>query len=356
MRIILGVATLAAAASAVAAQRPPPPPVTIHHPVLPKGATMVGTSAHATILTAPPDAQAVAEARLPSRPPGGAKTHGLGEAEARRRRAEQGKLQMDFGTIVNRLRREQPGNFVGAMIRHEPHWDYVFFFKGDPVGTLARYTGESRFKAEAARFSESDRERLIEPWNKRWRADGIPFAYGLDAVYQTMDVQLGITEREYRSLAAARGWGEPPAPIVLKFAREPVRPALDPAIAPLLRGFAHEKYATLMQLEALGTGRLILRDGCLMVQGHDGKERVAVFHKETGIGLDRAGYMAVVDRMTGRVRGRVGEMMAWGAPNAIPDDGMVGLAGLRAACPGELVNIGNPESKAVFDARYRTRR
>ena len=73
---------------------------------------------------------------------------------------------------------------------------------------------------------------------------------------------------------------------------------------------------------------------------------------ETGIGFDSDGYLALIDRMTGKVRARVGEKLAWGGPNAIPEGGMVGLEPLRAACPGELINIGNPDSMAVFEARY----
>ena len=337
---------------------PPPPPVTIEHPALPRGASIIGTSTFATVLNAPPNPRVTAARRLPPPPVDDgrswyAREHGLSEAEAKRRQSEQGRLALTYGHIVNRLRSEQPDNFVGAMIRHEPDWAYVFFFKRDPAGTLGRYLKHPRFEAKLAKYNEADRQQLIAPWSKRWSAEGIPFAFGLDAVYPTMNVSLGIRAEEYRALAAARGWGDPPEPIVLKFMRSPVSPRVDPRIASLLRGFANEKFATIVQLEALGTGKLVLRDGCLKVKWRDGSERVAVFHYETGIGLDDEGYLALIDRMTGKVRGRVGEMMAWGAPNAIPENGMVGLEELRGACRGEILNIGNPESKAAFDARYR---
>lgn len=321
---------------------------------LPTGAT-IGAEGHATVLSVPSDSEAIAAARLPVRTSERgwyAEQHDLTEAEAQRRLEGQGKLQPEFQQLNARLRREQAGNFVGAMLRHQPDWAYVFYFKRNPDETLSRYTSEPKFEAAAAIYSEKDRERIVEPWVKRWTAEGIPLGFGLDAVYPTMDVQMGITEADYRTLAADRGWGEPPAPIVLKFAKAPLRPAVDPRIRPLLRGFANERYATLMQLGALGTGKLVLRDGCLKVQGHDGSEKVAVFHHETGIGLDADGYLALIDRTTGKVRGRVGEKLAWGAPNAIPEQHMVGLAELRAACPGELANIGNPESAAAFNARY----
>jgi hypothetical protein len=344
-------------AGGCASVTPPPPAVIIHHPLLPKGASMIGTSTFATVLDAPPDAAAVAAERaarqaLLNRRTWYGQEQGLSEEQARVAKAEQGRLMMEFATLRNRLLREQPDNFVGAMLRHEPRWAYVFFFKRDPEATLRHYTTQPKFEAELSRFSEADRKRLIEPWNKRWQAEGIPTGYGLDAVYPTMDVQLGISETDYRTLAAIRGWGAPPEPIRLKFSPKPARPPVDPRVRPLLRGFAHERFATLMQLEALGTGKLVLNDGCLRLEAAKGQGPTVVFHFETGIGLDDKGYLAVIDRMSGKVRARVGEMLAWGAPNAIPEKGMVGLELLRAACPGELINIGNPESLAIFRARY----
>jgi len=335
---------------------PRPAPVTPHHPVLPTGARMIGTSTFATVLNAPPDLAAIAAQRAERAGPQPyhyyGKELGLTPRQSAQAQAEQGRLALELGTLRNRLPQLEPGNYVDSMLRHEPTWAYVFFFRRDAEATLRRYTKEPKFEAAMARFDSKDRERLIAPWAARWRGAGLPFTYGLDAVYPTMDVQLGISEAAYRALAAARGWGAPPEPIRLKYSAVPVLPAVDPARAALLRGFAHEKYATLMQLEALGTGKLILRDGCLKVEGHDGLEKVAVFHLETGVALDKQGYLALVDRMTGKVRGRIGEMLAWGAPNAIPEKGMVGLEELRAACPGELINIGNPESHAIFRARY----
>ncbi len=323
--------------------------------VVPTGAR-IGADGFATILRAPPNLEQAAEAR-PKPPPAGerhwyAEEHRISVDEAKRRLAEQGRWQLTFGHLNRILREREGGNFVAAMLRHEPDWAYVFFFKHDPEQTLKRYINHPRFQAERAVYSEEDRARLIEPWGKRWHAEGIPTTYGLDAVYPTMNVQLGITAEDYQALARERGWGTPPSPIVLNFMPAPKVAAVDPRVAPLLKGFAYERYPTLLQLEALGTGTLRLRNGCLMVQSGPGPEQIAVFHHETGVGLDEQGYLALIDRMSGKVRGRVGEKLAWGAPNAIPEKGMVGLEKLRAACPGELLNIGNPESAAAFNARY----
>ena len=77
-----------------------------------------------------------------------------------------------------------------------------------------------------------------------------------------------------------------------------------------------------------------------------------MFHKETGIGLDADGYLALIDRRTGKPTGRVGEMFAWGAPNPSGEE-MPEVIALRARCgTGPVVNVGHPESKAAFDRRY----
>ncbi|MEN3972908.1 hypothetical protein WJS89_09540 [Sphingomicrobium sp. XHP0235] len=333
---------------------PPPGEALLPMPEAPVGATLSATG-HATIMEAPFDPELVSAVAAP--PVGGAeehwygRAHGLSVEEAAARLEAQNAMSGKAAALAERLRREEKGNFLDWMLEHDPDWSYVYFFKRDPAKTLAKYTSETRFSARSGAFSQEERKALIAPWNKRWSAEGIPFGYGLDAVYPTMDIELGITAADYRALAKQRGWGTPPPPIVLKFADEPKRPAVDPRVASFLTGFAHEKRHTLMQLQALGIGRLTLENGCLMVAQGDGAKKVAAFHYETGISLDQHGYLVLIDRMDGSVRGRIGEEMAWGAPNAIPEKGMVGIEALRAACPGEVLNIGNPESLARFNGR-----
>ena len=76
-----------------------------------------------------------------------------------------------------------------------------------------------------------------------------------------------------------------------------------------------------------------------------------MFHRETGIGLDAQGYLAIIDRRTGRAKGRIGEMWSWAGPN--PGTQFDGLEELKAACgDGPVTNVGNPESEARFQARY----
>jgi len=136
---------------------------------------------------------------------------------------------------------------------------------------------------------------------------------------------------------------------------KPLLHVLDGRIAPLLRHFASERRATVIQLEAGASGRIFLRDGCLRMGriGTAEPSSLAMFHKETGIGLDAQGYLALIDRTTGRPTGRVGEMFSWGAPNGAREE-MPEVIALHVACgPGGVINVGNPESKFAFDRKYR---
>src|SRR5690349_16805388 len=109
---------------------------------VPTGAT-IGAGGYATILSAPADAAAVRAAPINLKRSNRhwyGEQYGISDAEAAARLAAQSKLQAKFIALSARLRREQKGNFIGSMLRHEPDWAYVFVFKRNPANTLARYT------------------------------------------------------------------------------------------------------------------------------------------------------------------------------------------------------------------------
>jgi hypothetical protein len=357
MRNRFRAAALAVLASSGAAKvpPPPPPPVTIEHPILPRGATMVGTAAHATILKVPPSPTAGIKPHRPgyrSVSEWYAREEGLSLEEARKRLSEQQAILPIFDRLQARLRATEADNYVDARLIHQPDWAYVLYFKRDPEATLRKYSVNPRFRAALAPLTRQELEAILAPWVKRFGEAGIAGGWGVNAIEGKVDMMISVTEAEYRRLAADKGWGEVPAPIKLGFAEDLPFPRVDPAIAPLLRGFASESRATTIQLEAGFSGRVILDDGCLRLEVKGRKKGpLAVFHRETGIGLDAQGYLAIIDRSTGKAKGRIGEMWSWAGPN--PGKEFDGLAELKAACgDGPIVNVGNPESKAVFDARY----
>ena len=248
-------------------------------------------------------------------------------------------------------------DIIDAIAEQARTLDQVMFagFTHEPAATLAKYTLNPRFRAALGRYTRQDLDTLIAPWAKRFSEAGIVGGYGSDATYGTANFSMSVTKEEYRAIAAQKRWGPVPAPIKLDFSQSLAFPAVDGRIAPLLRHFASERRATVIQLEAGASGRIFLRDGCLRMGriGTAEPSSLAMFHKETGIGLDAQGYLALIDRTTGRPTGRVGEMFSWGAPNGARED-MPEVIALHVACgPGGVINVGNPESKFAFDRKYR---
>lgn len=357
MRILIPAAALAALGSAGAAQLPPPPPppVTIEHPVLPKGATMVGTTPFATVLKAPPSPTGDIEPQRQNYRTVSewyAQEEGLPLEEAEKRLSEQQGVQPIFERLQERLRKSEPDNYVSARLVHQPDWAYVLYFKRDPGATLRKYSVHPRFKAAKAAYTEAELKALADPWLKRFADERIGFGYSPFPAEGRAEIMMTITAAEYRAIAGRQGWGDVPVPIRLSFAKELPFPRVDTQIAPLLRGFASESQATGLQMQAGFSGRVILDDGCLRLESKSkAKGPLVVFHRETGIGLDVQGYLAIIDRSTGKAKGRIGEMWSWAGPN--PGTAFDGLEELKAACgAGPIANVGNPESESRFKARY----
>ena len=294
-----------------------------------------------TILSAPPS---VPPPKLPAPASTGY------SAETRAAIARQQALLGEFSQLQAKLRIDEKGNYTDARIVHEPDWAYLLFFKNEPQRTLAKYTKNPRFKAAQGRYTQEELHALVAPWAKRFEAEKIVAGYSLDATYGVAEMMMSVSAAEYRAIAARNGWGAPPDAIKLGFSRDLVIPAIDPRAAPLLRGFAYERRATVMQLEAGFSGRIILDDGCLRLESKTGL--LVVFHQETGVGFDADGQLSLINRITGKASGRIGEMLSWAGPNGGTD--LIGIDDLKARCgEGPVFNVGNPESKAVFDARYR---
>ncbi len=316
---------------------------------------IVGKSGFATIRVAPPSPTGDVKSQWPTY--NGpiewyAQEEGLTIAEARKRISEQMAFQPIFDRLQERLRRLEPDNYVSARMNHRPDWSYTLYFKRDPERTLRKYHVNPRLNAARAGYTEPELKALAAPWLKRFAEEGIGTVFGMNPAEGRVPVTIPITAAEFRAISERKGWGRVPAPIQLSFAAEHQLPRIDPRVAPLLRGFASESLATTMQMEAGASGRVILDDGCLRLAGTDKtKGPLVVFHRETGIGLDAQGYLAAIDRRTGKAVGRVGEMWSWAAPN--PGTEFDGLEGLKAACgDGPIENVGNPESTARFEARH----
>lgn len=322
---------------------------------VPTGA-VIGKSGFATILRAPasPTRDVVSTRPTYNGPyEWYAQENGISLTESKKRNGEFLAFRPTLDRLVERLRTHEPDNFVSVRMNHQPDWSYTLFFKRDPEATLRRYSVNPRVRAAKADFTEAELKALADPWVRRFGEAGIMGAFSIDTIGGKVSIMMQITEPEYRTMALANNWGTLPGPLQLSFARAPDVPRVNPGVAHYLRGFASASRSTGLQMEAGFEGRVVLQDGCLRM-AVPGKPRskgpLAVFRRETGIGLDDQGYLAIVDRATGKVKGRIGEMWSWAGPN--PDKEFDGLEQLKAACgDGPVVNVGNPESKARFEAR-----
>lgn len=323
-------------------------------PFIPKGAK-IEPSGYATVLkVALPDYRKTVQRR--PKPPASvaawyAEERGISEAEAGKRLGEQQVMGPVFERLVERLRKAEADNYTGARLVHDPDWHYLLYFKRDPEATLARYMRNPRFKAAQGRHTQAELNALIKPWVERFGKAGIMGAYGMGGTDGTASFMMLVTEAEYRALAEKERWGPVPAAIRLGFAKRLDFPAIDPRAAPFFRAFANDTQPTIRQPERGSSGRIILRDGCLRLTDSQGKGPLAYFHNETGVGVDDQGYLALINRRTGKPSGRIGEMFAWAGPNDLRPE-MPGLAELKAACgDGPVAHVGNPESEAAFELR-----
>lgn len=277
-----------------------------------------------------------------------AQIYGLPAAEVRRRQREQQALRPEFERLIALLRVREAGNFTAPRIVHKPDWAYVLYFRRDPDSTLAKYASHPRFKAALARYSHEQLTSLAKPWLDRFAAHKLAAGWGGDASYGVAEITMTVTEEEYREIAEREGWGPVPDGVVLRFSRPLDHPGVLERAKPFVRIFAQNSRGTTFQPEMGISGRITMRDGCLYSGG-----ALAYFHRETGIGIDEQGYLALTDRRTGKSKGRIGEWFSWAGPNRVSED-MPMVRELRRRCGNAPIdNVGNPESAAQFRLRGR---
>ncbi len=304
-------------------------------------------SGFATIERAPPLPYPKEPPPAENRPKGEAEWYardlGIPVEEAQRRQREQQALRPEFERLITLLRVREAGNFTAPRIVHQPDWAYVLYFKRDPERTLAKYSQHPQIKAALARYTQEELTLLAKRRLERFAEHKFAGGWGSDPTYGTAEIMMNVTEEEYRDIAEREGWGPVPEAIVLGFAGGLKHPSIEERARPFVQTFAQNSRGTTIQLEAGFSGRITMRGGCL----YSG-EALAYFHRETGIGIDEQGFLALTDRRTGKSKGRIGEWFSWAGPNNISDE-MPMVRELRQRCgDAPIENVGNPESAAQF--------
>ena len=308
-----------------------------------------------TILTAP---ESPPSARQPDRGYNNeltfyAQLAGVSNAEAAKRINAKQRMRPEFERLMRTLRTKERGNYADAELVHRPDWAYRIYFKRKPAATLAKYTRNPRFQARSARYTSGELERLSKPWIDRLNAERLTTGFGMNARRGTADIDMVVSREEFETIARRNGWGPTPDYLNLKFDTAPVGTSVDPRVAGGIRIFAQGDRNLGATNQAALSGRIVLKDGCFKVVGFDGKEQLAYFAREVGLGLDAQGYLALHARDAQRRHlGRIGEMFTWAGPIGIDKRATI-VAQLRARCgDAPLMHVGAPDSTAMFNARY----
>lgn len=286
--------------------------------------------------------------------------------EERARLWEEANGAAEFQAEVRRLqqvlREKESGNFVQInLLRDEtstrdpqPLLGAEAWFKRDAAATLAKYTGRDDVFAREGGLTQAELDELSQVWIARVQEMKWPSAISANAKLGVVEVQAGVTEEKFRQVAADKGWNWDDG-VKISFAAPQPPAFLNDGIAPLLRAFTRSENSPVIQLTALGTGRVVLENGCFRLDRneYDQPSPLAMFGYDTQLARDDEGYLVAITSDKWRTETyRIGEMGAWGGPNGVDEDSSV-VRELREKCgEGEIVNIGSPESLRLFSLPF----
>ena len=315
----------------------------------PAGAA-IGPDGFATIVDAPPASFTPLQ---PGAPPPLTPSQVAGDEQFRRAGQFQNAVMAEVQALADRLRGAEAGNFVDLYFENagEPH--VVFRFLRDADATLARYTSDPRFRAATARFSSAQLQAAADFMLETFRDDRIVQGIGIGNKRNRAEVEIAVSEPEFRALVASKGVAIPDA-VELRFsASEPVaalnRP-LPPEIARLVRIFPRNDrpFGILHAIDS--RARIVLEDGCFRISGGDRDRALVLFPLGAYLFVDRDNYLAYGD---GEAAGyaRVGEQLVF--PGSIGEVTAPELVGpIHAACgAGTVVAITAMRSAAADGAQ-----
>lgn len=278
-----------------------------------------------------------------------------GMEEQARIGGEQQRLFPIMNPVAEKLRRYEKGNFTDFYIDNDgPKVMFIFLFQRDGAKTLAKYTKHPQAVATTINWSQTEREAERDLWLKKFFDVGIYGGGGLDIKTGIIEIETGMTHSEFDAIAKLQGWTIP-THIKVKTQSEYDRPSIDEKAKPFVRFFPQTTQAATIQLSNAIYGKLSMRDGCIYIEDHEKKLRLAQFDKSYGVTVDREGYLALQSR---RIREgyqpyevRIGEQVIFSgvmeqSKDAALLDEAEQLCGTR-----EMVNIATPGSFMKFNFR-----
>ena len=144
------------------------------------------------------------------------------------------------------------------------------WFRERAAETLARYTADERFFARQGGFSKADMEARRELWLNRLKLVDASYTVSVDPTSGRIDIELSITEAEFRKLASKQEWAWDDG-VRVTFAAEQPPAFADASLERQVRAFVREPSALVVQPLALSIGTIILDDGCFRLKGESGR-------------------------------------------------------------------------------------
>jgi hypothetical protein len=307
----------------------------------------------ATITHAPPAPFTPSGPSEPGPPPPLTPEQIAANEQFRRAGEFQNKVMDEVQTLAERLRRAEGSNFVDLYFENEGEPHVVFRFLRDPQATLARYTKNSAFRAARAGFSQAELKAAMDFMLNTFREDRVVQSAGMGNKAGRVEVDIAISEAEFRELVARKGVKLPEA-VDLRFrATEPAsvrnRP-LPAVIAPLVRIFPRNDRG-FGALHAIDSRlKVVLDAGCFRVAGGAHAGALVLFPLGAQLFVDREGYLAYgVGESPGYAR--VGEELVF--PGSIGEVTAPELVKpIHAACgTGKVVAITAMQSAAAQGAQ-----
>ena len=205
---------------------------------------------------------------------------------------------------------------------------------------------------EASAPPPPDAAEIGEVWRQRLDArdalGGLGYSGGGPGNGAVRLIDTLLSREDFDAMVRENGWTVP-RHIDFNFVARLSYPAVADEVANRIRYWPQREQRTGAQNMAALYGKVYLKDGCLFVDGMDGKTSLAWLLAETGLDLDEEGYFILIDRRTGWTMGRLGEPMSWAGPNGEPT--AEETASLRSTCGDyPVANVGNPHSEVRFEA------
>jgi hypothetical protein len=243
--------------------------------------------------------------------------------------------------MLRRLKRGEMGNFGGIDWRWTdgPENDgigtvrAIAFFLRDPAASLSRYTSDPLFSAAMAGFSRADQDRVVRGWAERIGIERASPGFGNMGVPW---LTITMSRAEFVALQEEKGWAIP-ANLLLRFdpRADPELPAVSSDAKQAVRYYAQQERLVGPTPDIATFEAVVLRDGCLFIDGPGDDDPLAMFPFTVGLYRDDEGYLAFRPRNSSDQRqlGRVGTRLQLGHQREVPDP----PAGLIAACGSHRV-------------------